>query len=247
MSQKPSRRRDRWLALAVVAALLGSLTLSPAFGQRSSIPSWADKLFFTKDETRIKFTPRKNSRKHYKKFAKKKNVYTKGEVYSKAEVDSQFLPKAGSTTLSVHPSDWVAENLTPPSGSVRYSTTDTFLEGSAQDVEFQTPVTLTTSLQGKSVQINSFELCYDATGGGSTLDSVQMLRMTQTSSGSTTLGGEVVIADEADRDDSECRTYAGAQPVPIGPQDTVAVTARVDFATLSAMQVARLTINLSIY
>ncbi|MEK6277462.1 MAG: hypothetical protein AABM29_05575 [Actinomycetota bacterium] len=236
------RRNPGWLAMAAVVALAAaSLAIQPAFGgPRTDIPGWAKKLFFTKEEIRIGFTPRTTARKHYKKFAKKKNVYSKGEVYSKEEVDSNFVPSSGSTELSVNPSNWVAETLTPPVGTLNYATLLTYLSATGSS-DFQAALTVPAKLQQKQVKIDSFELCYDTNGG--TLESVGMITVEHAPGNATNLPGTLVINDETDRTDNACRTYAsGGGAVAIGPDDIVVV--QVTIAGGSVL-VGRLTLNLS--
>lgn len=233
---------SRWLALvAIVALLIASLALQPAFGgPRDAIPSWAKKLYLTEKEIRITFTPRKTARKHYKKFAKKNNVYTKGETYSKTEVDSKFLPSSGSTELSVNPSNWVAETLSPPFGTVNYFTTLAFLSATGSS-QFLAALTVPAKLHEKPVKVASFELCYDT--NGATLERVGMLTVEQAPGNATNLPGTFMIIDDTDRTDNTCRTYGSASgPVAIGPDDTVVVEISLSGGTL---HVGRLTLNLT--
>lgn len=225
-----------------MAVVAGSLAISPALGgPRDAIPSWAKKFFFTKKETRIKFTPRKASRKAYKKFAKKNNVYSKGETYSKQEVDDKFLRDDSSTRIFVSPQNWVSASGQggTPQGQVFQFGGYTNLNSTGQ-ADFFAALTLPVQLAGKAVRVDSVELCYDTQGV--TLQQVDLFRE-NASSGVNNGGADPLIADHTPQTDEACRSYSPNLDATLGPND--ALTLRVRSSGGGLLQVGRLTFVLS--
>ncbi len=219
----------RWTFVVGVGLLLAALTISSAV---------AGPKFLT-------------PKKAFNLFAKKTDVYTKaeadgafarkGDSYMKAEDDAKFTPLSHTASVMVGPANWV----TSSSGSMNYGANDVGLfANSGTDLFFHAALTLPQAVAGKSATITNFEMCYEA-GGNVTLDRVSMSRVANITTASIGGAQSTPIFDDQDRTDDACRTYAPASPVPLGPNDLVQITARVDYAAPGAVTISKLLVHLN--
>lgn len=240
MRAKVGRMRGRTLGLAAVALLaVGGTFISPAVGGPNflTLPK-AKKAFFTKSQTKAKFL-------------RKANAYNRAQANARfldpAEGDSRYLPISGATRLQISPNDWVSAN---PGGtsSVSFSSTSSGTDlrtGSANtDQKFRAGLTIPSSLQGRQTRITSFELCYEADAPFVVIDRVSLM-VTSATPAQPVSPGTTPIEDLTDRGDEACRTYSGAAPVVLGPNDMASVIVWVDFTTMGAITITRLTVNLA--
>jgi hypothetical protein len=217
----------RWIVLALLAgAAIGAIAIQPAIGGGLFTKKKAKKVFYTKAQSDSRFlTPAAGD----------------GRYLTPASGDGRYLPGAGSIQLQISPDNWFAAL----DATVHHSTGFVGLSGNAANQFYNEAVSIPAQLQGRPMQINSFVLCY-AVGLNAILDRVFLAKTTPVSS-------DVIptvttpIVDNTDRPSGErtCRTYAGASPVPIGPQDQVQIVLGADFSTLDSISVSRTTVNMS--
>jgi hypothetical protein len=226
------RRRMRSplvVVLAAVATVAIGISVSPAVGGPSFLTlREAKQAFFTKKATKRLFLQKNAAR----------------DLLTEAQADRRYLPLDGATTLQVSPTNWT---VTAGGGSVvdHYSGEAHLRATGGGTLFFNSALTIPASLQGRPVSIDGFELCYDATDAGVTLDGVFLYKSTPTSA-NVNPGGTVPIDDETDRHDASCRGYARATPVPVGPNDIAQVVIRANYdAAAGAIRISRLTLNLS--
>lgn len=110
------------------------------------------------------------------------------------------------------------------------------------DQVFLAGVTLPSTVQGRAVKVDSFELCYDA-GSSAVLFDVFLGRTFATASES---GVETLINDEVDRTDTTCRTYSAGNPISLDPTQGVVVGVHADYPSgPNEIVIFRLIVNLS--
>lgn len=209
--------RGRWAAVAfITAALVVTVAITSALGGGG---------FLTK-------------KKANKRYAKKGAVYTKGQS------DARFLPLSHTSRYMVSPANWVT---TAGSSSVILGSGETSLAASIATTDrfFFAALTLPQTVAGRTVQIDSFELCYQASAPQATLDGVFLFKIADATAADWDGAGSTPISDDTDREDDTCRTYAGAAPVPLGPNDLAQVAVRVDYSGPGVLPVGRLSVNLS--
>ena len=221
--------RRSLMALAAVAILIAAVAVSPSIGGPSFLTlKKAKKKFFTKSAATSLF-------------AAKADVYTKGEVYNRTEADGKFLPSSGQIRWSVPWASWVNETSSPANVPDYFGNLVQFTGGN--NSFFSAPVQLPVALLGRSPTLTALELCYAVTPAG-VLDLVNVARSTATAASSTP-GTSLVISNDTDRTDSNCRTYTPASPVALGPNDAIQVQLRLDL-TGGSVDVSRATVIVSI-
>jgi hypothetical protein len=222
--------RSRIASVAVItAALVGTVAITSAMGGGG---------FLTK-------------KKANNLFEKKGTSYSKaesdGRYYGKGESDGRFRALADSTRYAVSSANWVTRD--PVGNPLDLSNTGTVglnSTGAEANVFFDAALTLPQAIQGRNVSVDSFELCYTAISATATLDAVFLHRRTQTAA--DPYGGTLAVSpifDDTDRDDESCRTYSGAGPVELGPNDVASIAIRADFSGAGGIGVSRLTVNTS--
>ncbi len=210
------------------------LALSPAFGASGFLTAKkARKVFITKKAA--------NGR-----FARKGDAYSMANAdtkfIAKTEGDARYLAAAGSTQLQVPPQAWVSKDGNKPGASVLYEPGSSGLHSEGTGQVFLAGVTLPSTLQGRTVRIDGFELCYDA-GSLAVLSDVFLGTTFATASES---GVQIRIEDGVDRTDTACRTYSAGNPISLSPTQGVVVGVHADYpGSPNEVGILRLTLTLS--
>jgi hypothetical protein len=157
-----------------------------------------------------------------------------------------FLPSSGSVQIQVGPANWVAGNDGGSTGIVVRDGNEARLghTGAGTNQFFFAAVTIPSALQGRPLRVDSFELCYKVDANAN-LNSVFLGRYTDTAADPVSTSGSLLFADNTVRTDATCRTYAAGGPATVGPNDTFQLALRADYTASSAVEVSRLTINMS--
>lgn len=237
---------------AVAAFLAGAVAISPAIGGPGFLTnkkasrifakkdqvytkSVADATFLSKSEADNKFLPKSEA---------------DGRFLPRSEADGRFLPLSHSIREMVSPDAWVAfvdgdvTRVVHEQGEGQLTWTGS---GAALDVPFNAALDLPQAIQGRTVRVESFELCYE-TDVNVTLSRVSLVKTSNVTNVDPDGATSTPIDDTTNRTDNNCRTYSGAGPVAIGANDFVQVEVRVDYATSGPlfMKVTRLSLNLSV-
>ena len=228
LGRKIKSRHGRWVVIALVAGLaIGTVTMSPAIGGGLFTKKKAKKLFYTKQQSDSRYlTPGSGDSRYL----------TPGSG------DARYLPRSGNIRLQVSPDQWVAGPF--GGATVNHFASSASLVSNAV-ADFNAGVTLPSLLQDRPVQLDSFELCYRVFTNA-LITRVALAKSTPTSA-DITPSQSFPISDDTLRHAGEetCRTYSGAGPVAIGPQDMVQITLESSNAGSASIQVSRLTVNLS--
>jgi hypothetical protein len=153
--------------------------------------------------------------------------------------DGRYLRQGGTTQIQIG-----ADSFQPSSPGVifRPATGVQLAANAMNTARFNAPLTIPSVIQGQATQIDSVEFCYSASPTA-TIDSVAVERTTAVN-GPGAISN--VIADDTDRSDAACRTYAAASPVAIGPDDMLTFVVVGKFTgSPNLITVHRLTANLS--
>lgn len=194
---------------------MGVLALSPAFGASGFLTTKkAKRLFITKKAANTRFAGRSDV---YSKADADARFLGKTEgdakYLGKTEGDAKYLPAEASTQLQVPPQSWVSKDGNKPEAAVLYEPGSSALSSEGTDQVFLAGVTLPSKLQGRTVRVDGFELCYDA-GSSAVLSDVFLGRTFANDSES---GVQTLIDDEVDRTDTTCRTYSAGNPISLSP------------------------------
>jgi hypothetical protein len=218
LSRKIKSRHGRWVVIALVAGVaIGAVTMSPAIGGGLFTKKKAKRLFYTKQQSDSRYlTP--------------------------GSGDARYLPRSGNIRLQVSPDQWIAGPFGGATVDHFASYANLISNGAAN---FNAGVTLPSLFQGRPVQLDSFELCYRVNTNA--LITGVLLAKTTPTSADITPSQSFPISDGNLRHAGEeaCRTYSGAGPVAIGPQDMFQITLESSNSGSASIQVSRLTVNLS--
>lgn len=248
MKTKRIGMRFKWFGvLAIATAAIVGLAISPAIGASGLLTQKKGvKLFFTKKQANKLFLTKKAGTQlvtNATAETDKRIAAATAGLVSKAQADSSYLPANGSVQLQISPGNWQSRGGV---ASIDLSTNSADLDASAASADefFGVNLTIPSVLAGRPVSITSFELCYNAAGATATIDRVFLFTSTPAGT-NVSPSGTTPINDETDRDDTTCRTYAGAAPVPIGPTTLSEIVLRNDYSAAGGITVTRLTVNLS--
>ena len=178
-----------------------------------------------------------------------------GEKASDSElldgVDSAgFVQPQGSTHITVGPYDWVVGvfNFGGPPVSAAYFTNEARFSltspGSIDNQVFGLNPDLPTAVNGRSLQLQGVEFCYDSTSPDVTLDTVFLSVVLNSASGSSgTTAAEAT--DTTDRNDAACRLYTLPTPFTLTGEHFVTLEPVVDYADTGDFIIGRTTFVLT--
>jgi hypothetical protein len=210
--------------MALAAGLaIGAVTITPAIAGGLFTKHKAKNLFYTKAASDARFDT---------KAAADARFLTPGAG------DSRYLPRSAISQIQIGTDSFQSATA---GATVNRFTGATNLHGIAPNTFFNAPITMPSVLQGRPTRIDSMVLCYAASATAK-LDNVILDKTTSVTAPGT---DTTLVADDTDRTDTTCRTYAPATPAAIGPNDMIQLVVKGNFSAASDIAVSRLTVNLS--